>query len=427
MTMSVYRYSRWDGSKGLLGLGEDELLRELERRLMSQGDLSQVLWKMQREGIDDEEGRRLAGNRELFQRLHQMRRNQPGGSGLLDKMDRLEAQLTDSQRNHSLESIDRELVRELLGDEAAEELELVRSAPLLLEKGGYISREAGSVKLTPRGTRKIGQKALEDIFDKLRKDRAGGHNLRSGGIGIERMDETRKYEFGDAFELDLKKTIMNSLLRQPQNLPLNLSIDDFEVFRMTQLVRTATVLMLDLSFSMSRRGSFQAAKQVAIALDELIRSKYPKDSLHIVGVSSYACEVKRKDLPYIEWDEYEPYTNIQHGLSLAGHLLSRDRCAHRQIIMISDGEPTAHLEGGDVFFQYPTSRRTLQLTMREVEDLTRKGILINAFILHSEDCPDTFVRQMAQVNKGRVFFTAPDSLGEYLVLDYVGGKRSRLQ
>ncbi len=345
---------------------------------------------------------------------------------VLQKMDKLEGQLRDSQYNRSLDTVDEKLVRELMGDEAAAELERLRNIARVLEEAGYIRWNEDKYELTPRGMRKIGQKALEDIFAQLRKDRVGGHNLNLKGAGGERIDETRKYEFGDDFRIHLQKTIMNSLYREPGTPPIRLSTDDFEVYKTEALTRSATVLLMDLSLSMPMRGNFEAAKRVAVALDSLIRSQYPKDSLYIVGFSSYARQIKKEDLTHMSWDDFDPYTNMQHGFYVARKLLAKERCTNKQIILISDGEPTAHFEGGNIFFQYPPTLRTLQLTLREVRNCTQKGIVINTFMLESGRFLSGFVTQMARINKGRVFYTSADSLGQYLLVDYVSNKRRRI-
>ncbi len=344
----------------------------------------------------------------------------------LQKMDELETQLKGSQYNRSLDTVDEQLVKELIGDEAAEELERLRSITKLLEEAGYIRLKDNKYELTPRGMRKIGQKALEDIFAQLRKDRVGGHNLNLRGTGGERIAETKKYEFGDDFHIHLQKTIMNSLYREPSTPPVKLSTEDFEVFRTEELTRSATVLMLDMSLSMPMRGNFEAAKRVTMALDGLIRSQYPKDSLYIVGFSSYARQVKKEDIAYMNWDDFDPYTNMQQGLQLARKLLSKETSTNKQIILISDGEPTAHTEGGNLFFQYPPSLRTLQLTLREVRNCTKKGIVINTFMLESGRFLSAFVTQMARINKGRVFFTSADGIGQYLLVDYISNKKKTI-
>ncbi len=345
---------------------------------------------------------------------------------MLQGIDELETQLKESQYNQSVDSVDSKLVQELMGDEAAEELEKLRNITKILEEAGYIRWKDSKFELTPRGMRKIGQKALEDIFAQLRKDRIGQHNISSKGTGGERIEETKHYEFGDDFQVHLQKTIMNSLSRRPGAPPIKLSVEDFEVYKSEALTQSATVLLLDLSLSMPMRGNFQAAKQVTMALDGLIRSQYPKDSLQIVGFSSYARPVKKDDLAFMSWDEFDPYTNIQHGLYVARKLLMKERRTNKQIIMITDGEPTAHFEGGNLFFQYPPTLRTIQLTLREVRNCTQKGIQINTFMLESGRFLGSFVTQMARINKGRVFFASADNLGEYLLVDYIANKKKRL-
>ncbi|MEE8353496.1 MAG: hypothetical protein V3S10_03485 [Dehalococcoidales bacterium] len=344
----------------------------------------------------------------------------------LQEMDQLESELKDAQYSRSLDHVDEEKVKELLGEDAAEDLERLRDITRALEEAGYIQRKGSGYELTPRGMRKIGQKALRDVFAQLRKDRAGMHDTRRKGLGTERLDETKPYEFGDPLHLHLEKTIMNSLYRERQTPPLKLTPDDFEVYKSEETTRTATVLMLDLSLSMPMRGNFQAAKQVAIALDGLIRMQYPKDTLHIVGFSSYARILKKEDLPYMGWDEFDPYTNIQHGLYTARKLLAKERCNNQQILLVSDGEPTSHIENGNIYFQYPPSLRTIQMTMREVKNCTKQGIIINTFMLGESDFLNAFVTQVARVNKGRVFFTSPDKLGEYMLVDYLSNKKRSL-
>jgi uncharacterized protein with von Willebrand factor type A (vWA) domain len=345
----------------------------------------------------------------------------------LQKMDNLEEQIQDSRFDRSLEKIDEELVKELLGNESAEELERMRSITKVLEEAGYIRRKGGEFELTPRGIRKIGQKALQNIFDRLRKDRIGGHKLDATGQGGERTDETKKYEFGDDLELHIQRTIMNAIYREPGKIPVRMNVDDFEVFRTEATTQSATVLMLDLSLSMPMRGNFEAAKRVAMALDNLIREQYPRDSLYIVGFSSYGRQLKKEDLVTMRWDEFDPYTNLQHGLYVARKLLAKDVSSNKQIILITDGEPTAHFEGGYLHFRMPPTLRTLQLTLREVRKCTQKSIVINTFMLERWRSFSSFVEQMARLNKGRVFHTSADSLGQYLLDDFISNRTKKVR
>ena len=344
----------------------------------------------------------------------------------LQKMDRLQEQLTQSQRSFSLDGVDENLLKELLGEEAANEMGNLRDLGKILEDAGYIRRKDGRLELTPRGIRKIGQKALHEIFAQLQKDRMGGHNIRKRGGGGERLEETKKYQFGDDFEIDLQKTIMNSLQREHAGVPVKLKVDDFEVAQRETLTRTATVLLVDLSLSMFMNGRLQAAKRTAMALDSLIRSQFPKDNLYIIGFSRVAGEIKKEDLPFVNWNGYEHGTNIHHALRLARKKLDAERSGNKQIILISDGEPTAHMEGEHIYFQFPPSFRTLSLTLGEVRRCTQKGIVINTFMLDESSYFSSFVIQMARLNRGRVFFANPDDLGKYILVDYVAGKNKRL-
>ncbi|HSW57486.1 MAG TPA: VWA domain-containing protein [Dehalococcoidales bacterium] len=344
----------------------------------------------------------------------------------MHKMDKLEDQITGSQFDQSPENIDRELVSELLGEPSAEDLDAINSITKLLEEAGYIRREDQKFALTPRGMRKIGEKALSSVFSRLKKDRLGQHNIKQRGSGGDRIDETKKYEFGDDFDLHIEKTISNALLRKAQ-IPVKLDPADFEVFREEQTTRSATVLMLDMSLSMRMGGNFEAAKIVSMALNSLISSKFPKDSLHILGFNSVARRMTTEELAYIGWQDFSPHTNMQHGFILARKLMEKDRSANKQIILISDGQPTAHIENGQVYFQIPTSRRCFELTLKEVKNCTRIGIEINTFMLPSHDYSNFFVDRMSRINHGRVFFTAPGELGKYLIVDYLDHKKSRVQ
>ena len=344
----------------------------------------------------------------------------------LQKMDRLEDQLKDAQHDPSLDGIDEELLKELMGEEAEKELEAIREMARLLEEAGYINLKGDKYELTPRGIRKIGQEALDSIFSQLKKDRPGGHKIYRTGMGSERIEETKKYEFGDDFHIHIQKTIMNSILRDHTTPPVRLSTQDFEVIKTEESTRTATVLMLDQSLSMFMGGYFQAAKQVAMAMDSLIKTRYPKDILHVVVFSRRAREIKGKDLIYMSSSQREQGTNYQDALRMARKLLANQNCNNKEIILVSDGEPTAHCEGQGVYFQYPSSLRTLQMTMREVRACTSQGIIINTFMFDDSPFFTSFVTQMTRLNKGRVFFSDPDSLGEYLLMDYMTKKHKRI-
>jgi uncharacterized protein with von Willebrand factor type A (vWA) domain len=348
---------------------------------------------------------------------------------LMDQMqsiDELERQLERTQYGGEIDDIDADKLEELLGPEARETLDQLKQFLEILEEAGYIRKKGNQYELTPRGTRKIGQRALVEIYQQLKADSFGKHEIRETGSGGERTDSTKKYEFGDPFFLDIRKTMFNSMLREGPGTPIHLKPDDFEVERTELLTQTATVIMLDLSWSMALRGSFQAAKKVALALNNLISSQYQRDSLYIIGFSAYARELQADQLPYVRWDESVLGTNMHHALMIAQKLLAKHTQGTRQIIMISDGEPTAHLEKGRSYFAYPPSPITIRETLKEVKRCTTKNITINTFMLDRNYYLKEFVNQVARINKGRVFYTTPDKLGEYILVDYVASKKKKL-
>jgi uncharacterized protein with von Willebrand factor type A (vWA) domain len=341
----------------------------------------------------------------------------------LQQMDRLESQL--ERGSFRPDDVDRSLAQELLGDEARQAIDQLRKLTEVLEKAGYVERKGRRMELTPRGMRRIGQSALRDIFDQLKKARMGQHQLARGGLGNDASDELKDYEYGDPFHLDLKETLFNSLVREGPKIPVKMAAKDFVVHRTEHVTQASTVLMIDMSRSMFLRGCFLAAKKVAIALDSLIRSQYPRDSLYVVGFSNYAVELKPQTLPQLALNDYVYGTNMQHGFQLARSLLAKHR-GNRQIIMITDGEPTAHLEdNGRAYFAYPPSFKTIQQTLLEVRRCTRDRVVINTFMLERGPYLTEFINQMTRINKGRAFFVSPDRLGEYVLVDYVSGKQRR--
>jgi uncharacterized protein with von Willebrand factor type A (vWA) domain len=344
----------------------------------------------------------------------------------MQDMDEIERQLERTQYGGDIDDIDADKLRELLGDEAAETLDQLKQFLEILEEAGYIRKRGNAWELTPRGTRKIGQKALGEIYSQLKKEQQGKHKVVDPGLGVERSEDTKAYEFGDPFHLHLERTIMNAVRREGATLPLRLDKNDFEVWKSEQLTQTATVMMVDLSWSMALRGSFQAAKKVAMALQNLISTQFARDSLYIIGFSAYARELKAEQLPYVRWDESVLGTNMHHALMMAQNLLAKHKTGTRQIIMISDGEPTAHLERGRSYFAYPPSPITIRETLKEVKRCTQKKITINTFMLDRNYYLKEFVNQMAKMNKGRVFYTTPDRLGEYVLVDYVKNKRKNV-
>jgi uncharacterized protein with von Willebrand factor type A (vWA) domain len=314
----------------------------------------------------------------------------------------------------------------LLGDDAARSLERMAEVARMLEDAGLIENREGRYELTPRAIRKIGQNALGDIFRKLSQDKMGRHQLERTGMGHEREYDTKPYEFGDPFNLHIERTVRNALRRAGAGTPVRLTPDDFEVERTEQLVRSSTVLMLDLSLSMPMRDNFLPAKKVAMALHALISSQYPRDYLGIVTFSEVAREIKPERLPEVSWD-YVYGTNMQHGFMLARRMLARQP-GTKQIIMITDGEPTAHIDAdGRPFFSYPPTHETVELTLREVMRCTREGVRINTFMLDATSYLTAFIEKITKMNGGRAFFTTNETLGDYVLVDFVEQRRKLLR
>jgi uncharacterized protein with von Willebrand factor type A (vWA) domain len=346
----------------------------------------------------------------------------------LGEMDQLEQFLRSASSPGALAEVDLDQVAKHLGDDAARSLDSLARLAKQLEEAGLIEQKEGRYELTARGIRKIGQKALSELFSKLAKDRLGAHPNRFVGTGHEPEGQTKPYEFGDPFNIDIQRTVHNAVRRAGTGTPVRLDPEDFEISRTEHLTRTSTVLMVDLSLSMPMRDNFLAAKKVAIALHTLISTQFPRDFLGLVGFSEVAREIKPEELPEVSWD-FVYGTNMQHGL-----LLSRRMLAHRpgtkQIIMITDGEPTAHLvpqaggDGYEVFFNYPPVPETVRATLSEVVRCTRAGIMINTFMIDANRSLQGFVEQMTKLNRGRAFFTTPETLGDYVLVDFLEHRRT---
>ena len=397
-------------------------MRQLSEKLLEDMDLR---WQM------DQLSQKLQGlfPQKGWGQSHEFTGDEPMGFGQamqsmqeLGELDQLDNLLRNASSPSALAEADLERVRELLGEDAAKSLEQMSQLTKKLKDAGLIDQIEGKLELTPSGLRKIGANALRDVFGSLEKDRLGQHQVERLGVGHERTYDTKPYEYGDPFQLDLQQTLRNALKRQGSTLPLKLSADDFEIEQTEHLTRSSTVLMLDLSLSMPMRDYFLPAKKVAMALHSLMSTQFPRDYLGIVGFSEVARELTPQQLPEVSWD-FVYGTNMQHGFMLARKILSR-QSGTKQIIMITDGEPTAHIsKSGDVFFNYPPVRETVEATLSEVMRATREGIRINTFMLDASRALQAFIEQLTAINHGRAFFTSPENLGEYLLVDFIEHKR----
>lgn len=392
----------------------DQLMGDMDLQWQMQqlsGNLQQMFPQMQWGKSYDFEGQDPMGMGQAMQQMQE-----------LGDLDQLENLLRNAASPGALAEADMDKVRDLMGDDAAKSLQRLADLTKQLEEAGLIEQKEGRLEMTPKGLRKIGSNALRELFSKLAKDQLGQHETSNIGQGHERTYDTKPYEYGDPFQLDLNRTIRNAVRRSGGGTPIRLHPDDFEIEKTEHLTRSSTVLMLDLSLSMPMRDNFLPAKKVAMALHSLISSQFPRDYLGIVGFSETARILKAEQLPEVSWD-FVYGTNMHHGFTLARQLLSRES-GTKQIIMITDGEPTAHITpDGYPFFNYPPARETIEATLREVVRCTKEQIRINTFGLGADGSLRAFIEQMTSINRGRAFFTTPENLGDYVLVDFMEGKR----
>ena len=340
----------------------------------------------------------------------------------LQSMDELERAIRQTMRSGNPDDLDPQQLEEQLGEEARQAWEQLQKLLEQLKEAGYIT-DGARPDLTAKAIRRIGQRALKEVFVNLKKDRMGNHELDSRGGGGDTIVETKMYEFGDPFQLDLNATVKNAITRTGPDLPVKLTPEDFEIYRNEHMTKAATVVLLDQSRSMGLFGSFHAAKKVAMALFALIHSQFPRDNLHVVGFSDYAVEIKEEELAKSNWNSWVSGTNIHHALMLSRKLLSKEKGGSRQILLITDGEPTAYLEGNQSLFSYPPSYKTIMETLKEARKCTQEGIVINTFMLENNYQLMDFVDRMTRINRGRAFYSAPDKLGEFVLVDYVNNRK----
>jgi uncharacterized protein with von Willebrand factor type A (vWA) domain len=350
----------------------------------------------------------------------------------LDLMHEMEQmrQLEQDLMSGNFETISLDELRQMLGDQASRDFQNLKQVMILLQNSGYLMPKGEHYQLSPKGVRRIGQLALRDIYQGLLKDRSGGHLTDHRGVTEMRPEETRPYQFGDPLNLNLVATLKHALARKA-GVPLELNPEDFEIYENDYGTSSSTVLCLDMSWSMSWEGRFAAAKKVAMAMETLIRAKFPRDYFSIVGFFTRAVELKLKDLPEASWNMGDPFTNLQDGLRLASDLLARHPSRNQHIIVITDGQPTAYFLNKRLYCEWPLSfggisMRAAQETLKEVERITRKGIVINTFMLDDSPSLRAFVEKMTLINRGRALYTRPDHLGEYMLVDYLSKKRKRV-
>ena len=401
-------------------------LEELSQQLMQDMDLQQQMGQLSANmqsmfpSLPWEQGYEMQGQDPMgFEQAMQTMRD-------LGDLDQLEDLLRNPSTPQQLAEADMDRVRDLMGDDVANAMDKLSKLVQELEREGLIRQKEGKLEVTPKGMRQIGSKALRDMFSRLAKDKLGQHQISPVGQGHERTYDTKPYEYGDPFNLDLQRTIRNALNRGGQGTPVRLSPDDFEIERTEHLTRSATVLMLDASYSMYRDDRWGPAKKVAVALQSLISSQYPRDYLGILMFGHVAWEIKADELVEATIPGMQG-TNMHHALGLARKMLARQH-GNKQIIMITDGEPTAHITPyGEAWFTYfdgyEAQQLTVEATLREAVRCSKENIRINTFMLDADVYLRRFVEQMSSLNGGRAFLTSSDNLGDYLLVDFLEHKK----
>lgn len=407
---AVERFRDWDFADEEAGAAFRELLEELER-----------LRALER--FQQQRGRRFRGPEAADYETAQRIREE------IDALERLARDLAEG----NFESLDPERLAELLSENAARSLILIRDLRSSMQRAGYLRDRDGAAELTPRAIRRIGAQALATVYGSLRKGRPGAHETVQHGIAAPRPDETRPWRFGDAFDVDVVRSLLNAVKRRSATGPASdeilWSTDDLEVREKDFHTQCTTVLLLDMSWSMSWAGRFPAAKRVAIALDHLIRTRWPRDHFFVVGFSTRARELRVHELPEASWDMGEPFTNLQEGLMLAERLIARHPSPSAQVLVITDGQPTAYFRGRELHVEWPmgfggVSPHAAAETLAQVRRITRRGVTINTFMLDAAPELVSFVEQMTRINKGRALYTHPARLGSFVMVDYLAHKKT---
>jgi Ca-activated chloride channel homolog len=321
----------------------------------------------------------------------------------------------------------------------------------MLIKRGYVEKDAeGKYVVTPKGIRRVENKALEELFQITRKDKLGKHDTDFRGAGQTVHEDSKPYEFGDPVSnLNMHETLRNALFRQGGGSPVHISEDDLVVYDTEYQTSCATVVLLDMSGSMTRYGKYGQAKKVAMALQSLIRNRYQSDFLQVVGFYTYATPLTERQLlssapkPVSIYDSRvrlrisldkpprfvpEHFTNIHAGLQFARRILRRNPAQNKQIIIVTDGEPTAHIEGREIVLIYPPAEQTARLTLAEAKRCSDEGLTISSFALIEDYFYlglVNFVERLAQVTQGVAAFCNADDLGNMVLQSFVGGRKRR--
>ncbi|MEV0605251.1 hypothetical protein AB0I61_02600 [Polymorphospora rubra] len=349
-----------------------------------------------------------------------------GAAGALEEIGELDDLLDQLGQEHpgaTLDDIDVEAVQRSLGREAADDVRRLRELERELRRQGWVTRDGDGLTLSPKALRRLGGTALRRVFNDLSGRRRGQHDLRDAGAAGEVTGASRPWAYGDEQPLDVVRTVSNAL-RRGAAVPVRLEVDDFEVVETERRASAAVALCVDLSFSMISEGRWGPMKQTALALSHLVATRFPQDALQIIGFGRHALPLSREQLAAVEPDMVQG-TNLQHALKLAGRHLRRHPGAEPVVLVVTDGEPTAHIEDGEAVFMWPPTLETVQATVVEVDELTRFGATLNLFMLGEDPGLRRFVDAVARRSGGRVFTPDTEDLGRYVVSDYLRARRGR--
>ncbi|WP_169064135.1 VWA domain-containing protein [Geodermatophilus dictyosporus] len=349
----------------------------------------------------------------------------------LADLEALSNQLSQGYAGASLADVDEELLEQALGREAVDDLAALRQMERELERQGYLNRSDGKLELSPKAVRRLGATALRRVFATLDATGRGEHDVADAGSAGELTGSSREWQFGDEQPLDVVRTVRNAVLRtagEPHGdgrRRVRIAVEDFEVVETERRTGAAVALLVDLSYSMALRGTWGAAKSTAMALHSLVTTRFPQDAIQIIGFSSTAQVLRPETLAELSVDTLQG-TNLQHGLMLARRFLAQHRDAEPVVLVVTDGEPTAHLEDdGTPYFCWPPMPETIAKTVAEVERVARSGATLNVFALDPEPSLVHFVHDITARAGGRVFTPDSDRLGEYVVADYLRTRRGR--
>lgn len=344
----------------------------------------------------------------------------------LADLDALSEALGQDYPGASLEDVDEEAVSRALGRQAVDDLRRLQEVERELERQGYLTRSGGQVELTAKAIRRIGQTALRRVFASLETGHRGDHDVHDAGAAGELTGTTREWRFGDEQPLDVVKTVSNAVRRRmiETDSPL-LRPEDFEIRETERRTRAAVVLLVDQSFSMVMNDTWRTAKTTAMALHALATSQFPLDAVEIIAFANLARRITPRELPDLDANEVQG-TNLQHALMLAGRFLDKHPDAEPVVLVITDGEPTAHLDrDGEWWFSWPPGPETIALTLAEVDKMTRRGVPLSFFRLGDDPRLAQFLDDVARRNGGRVIAPEGDRLGDYVVSDYLRRRQGR--